>query len=147
MREQLTEDESDDVVTAIHPDHRALVAAALRYLHDSTAGRWEQAEPFVAEQARFVFPGARFDSLPAMRDGLVRRYSGLAKHIDTTDVAPQGDATVVVVVSGTLSGTNAHGVPFDNVRFLDRLVLRDGLLLEQHVFNDLALSGVLDRRA
>ena len=124
--------------------HAEIIAAAVRYLHDSTSGRWDQAEPFVADNVRFVFPGAEFASLAAMRDGLVRRYTGMEKHIDTTDVASASDSTVIIV-SGTLSGTNLHGVPFQGVRFLDRLVIRDGLLVEQHVFNDLAISGVLDR--
>src|SRR5690606_12884526 len=95
-----------------------LVTAAVRYLHDSTSGRWDQAEPFASDNVRFVFPGAQFTSLAAMRDGLVRRYTGMEKHIETTDVATDGDSTVVVV-SGTLSGTNLQGVPFEGVRFLD----------------------------
>lgn len=120
-------------------------AAALNYLHDSTSGRWESAATFVGDRPLFVFPGSRFTSVAAMREGLVRRYTGLQKHVEVADVAPGDDSTVVIIVSGTLSGTNTHGVPFDGVRFLDRLVLQDGLLVEQHVYNDLAISGVLDR--
>jgi hypothetical protein len=121
-------------------------ARARRYLDASTSGRWEEAARYVADPARFVFPTGTFDTLEAMRDGLARRYTDLVKQVETTDIAARPDGSVVVVVAGTLAGVNLHGVPFRGVRFLDRLVLRDGVVVEQHVHNDLAVSGVLDRR-
>ncbi len=59
------------------------------------------------------------------------------------DAADGPDGAVVVVSTGTLFGVNLHGVPFVGVRYVDRFVLRDGLVQEQHVWNDLTLSGVL----
>ena len=53
---------------------------------------------------------------------------------------------MVVVIAGTLAGMNLQGVSFSGVRFVDRLVVRDSVVVEQHVYNDLASSGVLDRR-
>lgn len=129
-------------------DDLAEVGARMRaYLEASTSGRWEEAREYVAPAARFVFPTGTYASLEEVREGLARRYTGLVKHVESTDVAASTDGTVVVVVAGTLAGHNLHGVAFEGVRFLDRLVLRDGLVVEQHVYNDLASSGVLDRRA
>jgi hypothetical protein len=126
-------------------DHVEVTARMRRYLDASTSGRWDEAGTYVAEQARFVFPSGEFRSLPEMRDRLAQRYTDLVKHMDSTDVAPKGDGDVVVVIAGTLAGMNLHGVSFSGVRFVDRLVVRDGVVVEQHVYNDLASSGVLDR--
>lgn len=127
-------------------DQLEVTARMRRYLDASTSGRWDEAAGYVADQARFVFPSGEFRSLAEMRDGLARRYTDLVKHMDSTDVAPQVDGDVVIVIAGTLAGTNLHGVSFSGVRFLDRLVVRDDVVVEQHVYNDLASSGVLDRR-
>ncbi|HSK21788.1 MAG TPA: nuclear transport factor 2 family protein [Egicoccus sp.] len=126
----------------------AEVGARMRaYLEASTSGRWDEAAAYVAAEVRFVFPNGEFRSLAEMRDGLARRYTGLVKHMESTDVAAGPDGEVVVVIAGTLGGENLQGVPFEGVRFLDRLVVREGLVVEQHVYNDLASSGVLEATA
>lgn len=126
-------------------DGGEIAERALAYLHASTAGDWDEAATYVATRARLVFPNGEFSTLDELRHGLQRRYTDLIKHIETTDIARRADGTTVVVVSGTLSGINLNGVPFSGVRFLDRLVVRDGLVVEQDVYNDLAVAGVLDR--
>lgn len=127
-------------------DHVEVAARMHRYLDASTSGRWDEAARYVAQEVRFVFPSGEFRSLAEMRDGLSRRYTNLVKHMESIDVAAGPYGHLVVVVAGTLAGENLHGVPFTGVRFLDRLVVRDGLVVEQHVYNDLGSSGVLERR-
>ena len=51
----------------------------------------------------------------------------------------------VVYVMGTLQGINRYGVSFSDVRYIDRFVLKDGLIIQQDVWNDLAESGVLEQ--
>jgi hypothetical protein len=60
------------------------------------------------------------------------------------DVNHEGQTGIVYVI-GTLYGVNRQGVSFSNVRFIDRFVLRNGLIYQQDVWNDLAESGVLKR--
>jgi OsmC subfamily peroxiredoxin len=108
------------------------------------AGRWDSAERHLAPGALIVFPGgAVHESLAQVRDSGAARYRRIDKVREHYDSATGPDGAVVVVSTGTLFGENLHGVPFANVRYVDRFVLRDGLVHEQHVWNDLALSGVL----
>jgi len=51
----------------------------------------------------------------------------------------------VVVVTGTLCGENLKGVPFQGVRYIDRLVVRDERIVLQQIWNDRVDPGVLER--
>ena len=44
---------------------------------------------------------------------------------------------MVVYCFGTLSGEWLDGTPFAGIRFIDRFTLRDGLLADQTVWNDM----------
>jgi hypothetical protein len=44
----------------------------------------------------------------------------------------------VVYCFGTLYGEWSDGTPFSGVRFIDRFTIKDGLLTDQRVWNDLA---------
>ena len=44
----------------------------------------------------------------------------------------------VVHCHGTLSGTFADGAEFQGIRFIDRFTVRDGKLVDQRVWNDMA---------
>jgi hypothetical protein len=114
------------------------------YLSASREGRTSDATSYLADGVILIFPHGRFNDLDAMASAMSGRYRSIAKEYDTWDVL-EGDGDTVVVTTGTLSGVNIHGVPFENVRFCDRFVLRDGHISEQHVWNDLGESGVLDR--
>ena len=114
------------------------------YLNASSERRMSDAAPYLAEEAILVFPQGRFNGLEALAAAMSGRYRTISKSHDTWDVM-EGDGDTVVVTTGTLSGVNTHGVSFENVRFCDRFVLRDGHISEQHVWNDLAESGVLDQ--
>lgn len=114
------------------------------YLACCAERRLDDAARYLAEGAVLVFPGgARYASLEEMVAGARGRYRSIDKHRDTWDVGRREDGAVVVISTGTLFGVNLAGVPFEGVRYVDRFVLRDGLIAEQHVWNDLAESGVL----
>lgn len=122
------------------------IDVAQRFLEACTAARWDDAAPFVAPTASFVFPTGRYDSLEGVAAGRHGRYEHLVKRFMSFDVSPCPDGLVVVGVAGHLEGVNVHGVPFSGVRFFDRLVLDErGLVIEQQVYNDLAGAGVLAR--
>ena len=73
---------------------------------------------YVAEPLTMVIGGERKDAI-----GLV-------------DVAPAAGETVVYSI-GTLYGEFADGRSFEGVRFIDRFTVRDGMLIDHRVWNDL----------
>ena len=107
----------------------------------------EKAEAMMAPDARITFPGgAVYSSQAEMVQGSRGRYQWIKKTFDQAD-GLEDDEGFVVYVIGRLSGVNRHGVPFVNIRFIDRFVIQEGLIIRQDVWNDLAESGVLERRA
>ena len=81
-----------------------------------------------------VFPGdRRFDSLEALVQWARGRYRSAKKTYERFDAA--GD---VVYCFGTLYGEWLDGKPYSNIRFIDRFTVRDGKLVDQRVWNDLA---------
>ena len=63
----------------------------------------------------------------------------MRKHRDRYLVGTEGDPTVVSL--GRLYGERLDGTAFDDIRYADVFVLRNGLIVEQHVYNDLSESG------
>lgn len=87
-----------------------------------------------------TFPGnARFDRLADLVDWARSRYRFVRKRYDRVDVAPAEDHTAVYCF-GTLEGEWPDGTPFAGIRFIDRFAVRDGRLVDQLVWNDLAES-------
>jgi hypothetical protein len=81
-----------------------------------------------------VFPGgARFDSLEALVESARSRYRSAKKTYERFDTFGGG-----VYCFGTLHGELLDGTPYSGVRFIDRFTVRDGKLVDQRVWNDLA---------
>src|SRR5215204_2107564 len=98
-----------------------------------------QAGQYLAPDARIVFPpGTTFSSLEQMAAGMRARYQNIDKVRERWDIWIRKDGATVVYNTGTLFGVNLQGVPFSGVRYLDRFELRDGLIVLQEVWNDLA---------
>lgn len=114
------------------------------YLDASGERRMEDARRYLDTSAIIIFPQGRFEDLGEMAEAMKGRYLSIGKTHETWDVFIE-ESEAVVVTTGTLQGINTHGIAFDGVRFCDRFVIRDGLIVEQHVWNDLAESGVLDK--
>ncbi len=107
------------------------------------------ARRYVASGMRIRFTGNR-----AMRDPTectafnASRYKWVKKRIDRTETVGQvrdwragavHDGESVVVYSlGTLYGEWPDGTPFEGNRYVDRYVVRGGLITEMDVWNDSA---------
>jgi hypothetical protein len=67
------------------------------------------------------------------------RYRWIRKKIDATETVAGGTPEATVVYSvGTLFGEWADGTPFEGNRYVDRYVVRRGLIAEMDVWNDSA---------
>jgi hypothetical protein len=103
------------------------------------------ARRFVSPSMRIRFTGGR-----AMKDPTectafnASRYKWVKKRIERTEIVGSitgviTDAADTVVYSlGTLYGEWPDGTPFEGNRYVDRYVVRDGLITEMDVWNDSA---------
>jgi hypothetical protein len=81
-----------------------------------------------------LFPGGkRYESLEALVEGARGRYRSAKKSYERFDSA--GD---VVYCYGTLYGELLSGQAYSGIRFIDRFTVRDGKLVDQRVWNDMA---------
>lgn len=103
------------------------------------------AESIMAPDATIIFPGGKaFTSQHEMVKEAKGRYRWIKKTFDKLEVFRK-EGCHIVYVQGTLYGVNRHNVPFADVRYIDRFAIRDGLIISQEVWNDLAESGVLEQ--
>lgn len=118
-----------------------------RFLRSMEERDLETAEAMMAPGAKIIFPGGkRFSSQREMVEASRGRYQWVKKTFELVDVNQANDSQVVYVL-GTLYGVNRHGVPFSDVRYIDRFVIKDSLIIRQEVWNDLAESGMLAKAA
>ena len=96
---------------------------------------------------RFVGPdlAIRFTGGRAMRDPAdcaafnASRYKWVKKRFEATEVVTgASDAHAVVYNRGTLYGEWLDGTPFEGNRYVDRYVIKDGLIVQMDVWNDSA---------
>ncbi len=117
------------------------------FLRTMEARDLDAAEAMMAPDAVIIFPGGkRFTSQREMVTAAKGRYQWVKKTFDQIDSYTRDDGTGVVYIMGTLYGENNHGVAFEGVRYIDHFVIVDGKIAEQHVWNDLAERGVLERK-
>jgi hypothetical protein len=92
------------------------------------------AKSLLAPGFHMVFPGnKRFDSLEQLVESAKRRYRSAKKTYERYEAA--GD---VMYCYGTLYGELLDGTPYSGIRFIDRFTVRDGKLVDQMVWNDMA---------
>jgi hypothetical protein len=125
-------------------DRDAYIDRTRRYLQ-AAGDRLEEAQDFLAPTVTLQFPSGTYASLDELAAASAGRYEWIGKTHLSWDVA-EHDGEVTVISVGTLHGQNLHGVTFEGIRYIDRIVYRDGRIVLQQVWNDLAESGVLDRR-
>lgn len=98
----------------------------------------ETARSFLAPDFRMTFPGGvsmtTLEELVAWSKG---RYRSISKTFEDFDEYQDGDDTVVYS-TGMLNGEALDGSAISEVRYIDRFVFRDGLIVDQQVWNDLA---------
>lgn len=98
----------------------------------------DRARGYLSPDFFMIFPGDnRFDDLEAMIAWARPRYNWVAKRYDRYDTAPGEDGTIVFCY-GTLYGEWPDGRPFEGIRFIDRFTIRDGKIVDQRVWNDMA---------
>ena len=103
--------------------------------------------PDPASARRYVSPDLqiRFTGGRAMRDPAetsafnATRYRWVKKRIERSDTVAGGTAEETIVYSlGTLHGEWPDGTPFEGNRYIDRYVVRHGLIVQMEVWNDSA---------
>lgn len=112
-----------------------------RYLEAMERRDLAAAQALLAPGFSMVFPGnRRFDTLEQLVASAKGRYRSAKKTYERFDAL--GD---VVYCFGTLYGELLDGTPYSGIRFIDRFTVRDGKLVDQHVWNDMAevLGGKL----
>ena len=92
------------------------------------------AKAFLAPGFRMTFPGgSQFDSLEQLVESAKGRYRSARKTYERYDAS--GEA---VYCYGTLYGELLDGTPYSGIRFIDRFTVRQGKLVDQQVWNDMA---------
>lgn len=124
------------VLNTVKTDPIQLVSEYLRTMErrDLTA-----AKAMLAPGFHMIFPGGkRYDSLEAVVEGAKGRYKRALKNFEHFDVAPGPDGSQIVYCFGTLYGELLDGSTYEGIRYIDRFTVKDGKLLDTHVWNDMA---------
>lgn len=108
----------------------------------------DEATDYLADGVQLIFPGNRtYSSLQEMAQASKGRYAWVKKQRTDYAVgertAPDGVTEQVVTSIGTLYGEKLDGSSFEGVRYIDVFTLRDGRIVRQEVWNDLAESGIV----
>jgi hypothetical protein len=102
------------------------------------------ASRYTAPGLKIRFTGGRAMSEPAQCTAFnAARYKWVKKRIERTEtvgaISPAGaDGETVVYSLGTLHGEWPDGTPFEGNRYVDRYVVRAGLITHMDVWNDSA---------
>ena len=108
------------------------------YLEASMVPDPDRASAYMAPSAPITFTGGRVFDHPRGPTGFnAKRYKWVKKKMERFDVCPADDETVVYSV-GTLYGEWPDGTPFEGNRYVDRFVVRDGVIVKMDVWNDSA---------
>jgi hypothetical protein len=97
------------------------------------------ASRYTAPGLRIRFTGGRAMSEPAQCTAFnATRYKWVKKRIERTETVAGGGEETVVYSLGTLHGQWPDGTPFEGNRYVDRYVVRAGLITHMDVWNDSA---------
>ena len=98
------------------------------------------ARAFVSPQLRIRFTGAREMKDPTECSAFnASRYKWVKKKFEQTDVVAGGsDDEAIVYNIGTMYGEWLDGTPFEGNRYVDRYVVKHGLIVQMDVWNDSA---------
>jgi hypothetical protein len=104
------------------------------------------ARRYVSSGLRIRFTGGRAMADPAECTAFnAARYRWVKKRIECTETVstrspqgPEADGETVVYSIGTLYGEWPDGTPFEGNRYVDRYVVKSGLITHMDVWNDSA---------
>lgn len=113
------------------------------YLAASMAPDLVKAATYTAAGFICRFTGHRiFHAASGPTEFNAKRYLWVKKRIERYDVVP-GDGETIIYSLGYLYGEWPDGTLFDHNRYVDRFVVRNGLIVETDVWNDSA-EWILD---
>jgi hypothetical protein len=99
----------------------------------------EAARRYIGPELEIRFTGNRLMRDPAECAAFnAKRYKWVKKKFERTDVCPLSETEAVVYQIGTLYGEWPDGTPFEGNRYVDRYLVRDGVILSMDVWNDSA---------
>jgi hypothetical protein len=124
---------------------RAAASIVERFLDASMIPDPVAASQFISPDMKITFTGGRVFHHPAETAAFnATRYAWVKKKMDRSDVVP-GNGETIVYNTGTLYGAWPDGTAFEGNRYVDRFVVRNGLIVDMQVWNDSA-ERILDRR-
>ncbi len=95
-----------------------------------------KASSYLSPNIVMTFPGGvDFHSLEALVEWGKGRYAWVKKKFDRFDCAYEDDG-IIVTCQGTLYGEGLTGAPFENIRFMDWFLIKNGKIHLQRVWND-----------
>lgn len=123
------------------------ITTVTRFVRLVEERRLGEASALLGADVAITFPGGRqfsdLDDQVASSAGRFREVSKVFERFDVLDGVVDGVEAQIVYLLGTLEGVGLDGHAFAGVRFVDRFVLRDGLIVDQRVWNDVTESGVV----
>lgn len=120
------------------PPEQAAVAIAKAFLAAIAARDLERAESLTAPDFKMIVSGGHeFTSLRSFVGYSTTRQKSVAKHTERFD-ALAGEQGAAVYCFGTMSGTWLDGTSYQNVRYIDRFLVRGGSVAELQVWSDMA---------
>lgn len=109
------------------------------FLELLTARELSQATNYLDDDVVMIFPGDNtFTNLTAFAQWAQSRYQNIDKTIDSYDIIEKSDSTAIVYCYGSLRGQWNNGIHFEDIRFIDRFVIKARKIIRQDVWNDLA---------
>lgn len=116
-------------------DGRDIVKAFLTAMQERNL---ESASTYLHEEFSMTFPGnVTMGRLEELVDWAKDRYQSVGKQYERFDRVIEEDSSIVYCY-GTLEGIWLDGKAFSGIRFIDRFVVKQGKLINQQVWNDLA---------
>jgi hypothetical protein len=108
------------------------------FLRTLEARDLEKVKAMLGPGFKMTFPGGvTMTSLDELVEWSKGRYRKITKTFEDFDSFSDGDDTIVYS-TGMLNGEALDGSAITEVRYIDRFVFRDGLIVDQQVWNDLA---------
>jgi ketosteroid isomerase-like protein len=109
-----------------------------KFLRSLEARDLPTARALLAPGLVMTFPGARkFKTMEELIESSKNRYRGVRKTFQRWDEFASGGVTTIYV-SGVLNGEWTDGTPLKDIRYIDRFEIKDGKIVDQQVWNDLA---------
>ncbi len=107
------------------------------YLQAMEARDINKAESFLGPDFHMTFPGGqKFTRLQELVEWAKSRYTSVTKVFENFDVCGS-DQGSMVYCTGTLNGTWLDGTEFSSIRFIDRFIVNEGMIIKQEVWNDI----------